>query len=376
MNFYKNYTFYLLVTIFSLNLYAQAKNDYNYNIGNVRSLPIGKRVILGGNIIPKSEINLFAQVSGDVIDIRGKEGDSFEKGDLMVLLEHESIRAQKDAAHAEIASANEILRNANVQYSKSIIAPYAESDNAFGGMPGMFRAFNPMQNLNNTDSSFDRYARRTDAYSHFAQARQRLRQAFAKLREIDEKLKDSAIRAPFDGVIISKNVDKGDTVQYGKELIKFTNIKELQVEINVPSRLVSHFILNNYYRIKLDSSNVVINAKLVQIYPIADVNNHTVKIKLDLPENLYAVPGSYAELELFEQGRNRLVAVIPDSALIWRSSLPSVFVVDSQNKTELRFIRVGEKINDDETSVLSGLKPGEKIIINPNILTVSGIIVN
>ena len=58
---------------------------------------------------------------------------------------------------------------------------------------------------------------------------------------------------------------------------------------------------------------------------------------------------------------------------MWRSSLPSVFVINPlTNKTELRFIRLGEQVGKDKKSILSGLKIGEKIVANPNILMVSG----
>jgi multidrug efflux pump subunit AcrA (membrane-fusion protein) len=58
---------------------------------------------------------------------------------------------------------------------------------------------------------------------------------------------------------------------------------------------------------------------------------------------------------------------------MWRSSLPSVFVVNPKtSKTELRFIRLGEQISDYQKSVLSGLKIGEKIVINPSIMMISG----
>jgi hypothetical protein len=58
---------------------------------------------------------------------------------------------------------------------------------------------------------------------------------------------------------------------------------------------------------------------------------------------------------------------------MWRSSLPSVFVISPlTNKTELRFVRLGEKVGKNKKSVLSGLKIGEKIVANPNILMISG----
>ena len=68
-----------------------------------------------------------------------------------------------------------------------------------------------------------------------------------------------------------------------------------------------------------------------------------------------------------------MTPVVPLSAVLYRTSLPSVFVVNkSTNKTELRYVRLGEQVGRDKKSVLSGLKIGERVILNPNILMTSG----
>jgi multidrug efflux pump subunit AcrA (membrane-fusion protein) len=83
--------------------------------------------------------------------------------------------------------------------------------------------------------------------------------------------------------------------------------------------------------------------------------------------------GAYAEVEIFETDSGVLTPIIPEVAIMWRSSLPSVFVINPKtNKTELRFVRLGEQVGKSKKSVLSGLKIGEKIVANPNILMVSG----
>ena len=84
-------------------------------------MSLDKRALLGGVVISSAQVSLSAQVSGDVLSVSGKEGDMFKQGSTLVTLEQESIQAQRDSAYAEIASANEALRNAGVQYSQSIV---------------------------------------------------------------------------------------------------------------------------------------------------------------------------------------------------------------------------------------------------------------
>jgi len=220
---------------------------------------------------------------------------------------------------------------------------------------------------------FDKFANRTSRYTAYQQAKNQLTQAENNLKQVESRLKDANVSAPFDGVIIVKNVNEGDVVNPGQTLLRFANIKKLQVEVNVPSRLVRSLKLNKAYRVKLDIANVVVDANLVQVYPIADNAKHSVKVKFDLPEGVPVLPGAYAEVEIFETDSGVLTPIIPESAIMWRSSLPSVFIINPlTNKTELRFVRLGEQVGKSKKSVLSGLKIGEKIVANPNILMVSG----
>lgn len=347
--------------------------DSVYNLQSVSGMSLDKRALLGGVVISSAQVSLSAQVAGDVLSISGKEGDMFKKGSTLVTLEQESIQAQRDSAYADISSANEALRNAGVQYSQSIVSP--NSNGMLGGIPGMFSMFtDPMLKMSGQGNpEFDKFANRTSRYTGYQQAKNKLRQAELNLKQVEERLKDANLVAPFDGVIVMKNINQGDVVQPGQELIRFANIKDLQVEVNIPSRLVASLNLEKKYRIKLDIANIVVDATLSQIYPIADNNKHSVKVKFDLPAGVRVLAGAYAEVEIFETDSGVLTPVIPEAAIMWRSSLPSVFVINPQtNQTELRFVRLGEQVGRSKKSVLSGLKIGEKIVTNPNILMVSG----
>ena len=364
---------------FSLPSQAQFLNqnpegfDSVYNIQTVSGMSLDKRALLGGVVISSRQVSLSAQVAGDVLSVNGKEGDMFKQGSVLLTLEQESIQAQRDSAFAEISSANESLRNAGVQYSQSIVSP--NSGGMLGGVPGMFSMFtDPMLKMSGQgNQEFDKFANRTSRYTNYQQAKNKLKQAESKLRQVEERLKDANIIAPFDGVIVVKNINRGDIVQPGQVLMKFANIKDLQVQVNIPSRLVSSLKLNKKYRVKLDIANVVVDAALSQIYPIADNSKHSVKVKFDLPANVPVLAGAYAEVEIFETDSGILTPVVPESSIMWRSSLPSVFVINSKtNQTELRFVRLGEQVGKSKKSVLSGLKIGEKIVTNPNILMVSG----
>jgi multidrug efflux pump subunit AcrA (membrane-fusion protein) len=359
----KNIIKFTLILTISSYIFA---ND-NYKIHIVQSADKINTALLGGRVVSSSVVNLSSQLGGDITKVNGKEGTYFKKGSSIVTIESDAIKAARDSAVAEVSSAKESLNNAKVRYSQALVSP--NSNQMFGGMFNTFT--DPMnQVFGNVDPGFDKFANRTDKLTNVRQAQNRLTQANAKLKQAENKLKDASIIAPFDGVIVDKQVSSGDVVQVGQNLVKFSNLKQLQVEINIPSRLVSDLKIGKKYRVKIDTLKEPVIAKLNQIYPIADNYKHSIKVKLDLPKNTPALPGIYAELELTSKMGKKL-PTIPYKSVLWRSSLPSVFIVNKYNKTELRFVRTGSIIGKN-VEILSGLKVGQRIIENPSVFTTSG----
>jgi multidrug efflux pump subunit AcrA (membrane-fusion protein) len=354
---------FALLLSFATNIFA----DSHYQIHIVQGASKIDTALLGGKVISSSVVNLSAQLSGDITKVKGKEGSYFEKGTEIINIESEAIKASRDSAIAEVSSANEALKNAKVRYSQSIVSP--NSNQMFGGMFNTFT--DPMnQVFGKSDPDFDKFANRTDKFTGVRQAQNRLTQAQAKLKQIENKLSNATIVAPFDGVVVNKSVSVGDVVQVGQSLVKFSNLNQLQVEVNVPSRLMASLQIGKKYKIKIDTLRTSVVAKLSQIYPIADDSKHSIKVKLDLPKDIPVLPGIYAELKL-TRSSGKKPPVIPYSAIMWRSSLPSIFIVNKYNKTELRFIRTGQRVGEDSIEILSGLKIGQRIIKNPSIFTTS-----
>lgn len=123
----------------------------------------------------------------------------------------------------------------------------------------------------------------------------------------------------------------------------------------------------------LDVGNTRISARVAQIYPMADTRRHTVTVKFDLPEGMPGGPGMYAEVMVPDVNAPvNVLPVIPNSAVVWRGSLPAVFVLNNKNKSELRLLRLGETIDNMNVSVLSGLRAGERIYAQPTPGMASG----
>ena len=86
-------------------------------------------------------------------------------------------------------------------------------------------------------------------------------------------------------------------------------------------------------------------------------------MKFDLPEGVPGGPGMYAEVMVPDvNSPTRALPVVPKSAISRRGSLPSVKVLDENGIPKLRLIRTGIELDANHVIVLSGLKPGERVL--------------
>jgi len=368
----KNYfRFVQLISALSLAVVMPVANAWR--IIDIEQQHVGTSSVLGGTVIPYKEVVLNAQMPGRVTLISGSEGDSFSKGALLVSLDDDDLQAKRQAVLSRIYGADSALRNARAQYNRELWSPAsrdATRQNMGMGVPAMFDSMFTRNFATMFDAGEPALNRQTDLIAQgtgMSQAYAGYLEAQAGLAELDAKIRDTKSLSPFDGVITDKLVEVGDTVQPGQPLLKFAHIKYLRVKVDVPVRLVRNLKLKQMVPVRLDGSNEDIMARVSRIYPVADSSRHTVKVKLDLPTDVVAGPGMYARIKIPTAGADQMaeMPVIPETAIVQRGSLPSVFIVNSEGVAEMRIVRTGARTDKGMVVISSGLSGKEKIIDNP-----------
>lgn len=362
--------------------YVQAGDEYTYK---VQVHDLSPPITLSGTVIPKKEVTFTAQSPGRVISLAGEEGDEFAENTTLLALDNRELLAKRSSAVAEWRNADATLRNAGVQYTQQLRSPDSP-DKAPGGMglPHLLDQFltKPISDfMGRSNEGLDRQTQLHSYGVRIEQARNALWQANSQIEQIDAKLRDAQSVTPFKGVIVKKMVEVGDTVMMGQELLQFADTEQLQIEVDVPARLVRGLEVGKQVSARLDILDKNIIVTIVRIFPIADKQRHTIKVKFDIPNKVrnefskYVGPGQYAQVDVPDvtAGQQSLL-LIPYSAIMQRNSLPGVCVLQN-NKPEIRLIRVGQKINPtliseldqnigDYVSVLSGLTEGNQVLVN------------
>jgi multidrug efflux pump subunit AcrA (membrane-fusion protein) len=335
----------------------------------------GGVIVLGGTVMPETIVNLSAQMPGDVEFVAGSEGDAFVRGDRLVALDTTALRAKRRQAEAQLASADAGHRNALVQYGREVVSPHGQADSMMGGVPGMMSMFtDPMRSMAGRGSpGADRHSSLYGQGVQIETARNAVEQARAALREVDQALENAVSYAPFDGVILRKMVERGDIVQPGMPLVSFGDITRLQLRVDVPNSVLPAVRSNAEFLIKLDNNSAPVSATLDRVFPMAEAGAHTTTVKFNLPAGVGAHSGQYAEVLVPDPSQTAQPhPAIPESAILWRGSLPSVFLVEEHGGLRLRLIRIGDRTPDGRISVVSGIRVGDRILANPAAGTRSG----
>lgn len=337
----------------------------------VKGQEMSATTTVGGTVVPYREVTFSAEVPGRVEFIAGQEGARVDRGKLVVALDQEELRAQRRSVLSEIQRAHYQLQNAQVQFDRQLRAPSTESVQQLPGMgvPSLFDKMFTRQAgdmLGFGDPAAERGAAVHASRMEMSKARTQLDQAYSKLREIDAKFRDSSSVAPYDGIIFEKFVEEGDSVQPGQPLVRFADGRWLQIQADVASRIARNLREGMNAQARLDDADKTrIPIRVANIFPMADPERHTIRVKFDLPTGAPVSSGMYAEVILPDKGATRRdVVVIPQNAVIYRGGLPMARVLVDDEETELRLLRLGETRGDGEIEVLTGLRPGEQLIVN------------
>ncbi|WP_296806845.1 efflux RND transporter periplasmic adaptor subunit [Thiocapsa sp.] len=350
----------------------QASSGETFVVQQAQGAPT---VSLGGSVVPYKEVTLAAQLPGRVTFIAGREGDTFKEKDLLVAIGDEELLANRRALLAQMASADAQLRNAGVQYSREIYSPQSRSAMGGMGLPNLFDQMftQPAESfIGERDRTAERSADLFASGIQIQEAQNAMLRLQAELQALDSKIRDARSIAPFDGVIVRKLIEVGDTVQPGQPMLNYADVEYLQVEVDVPARLRPGLREGMMVQAELDPDNRRVPVRVAQIFPMADPQRHTVKIKFDLPQGV-SEPGMYAKVLVPDlSAPARANPVIPSSAVRYNGSLPGVYVLNERGEPQLRLIRVGEELSAGMVTVLSGLRAGESVLTNPGPRVTAG----
>ena len=278
-----------------------------------------------------------AQVSGRIVDIRFDVGDRVEKGAVILRIDERAASQAVAASEAQVreAEANLVNARANFERTRQLVAQKFVSQAALDKAEADFKA-----------------------------AESRMKATLAGAGAAATEKSFTTIVAPYSGVVSARHVELGEMATPGRPLMTGFDPSTLRVVATVPQAQVAQIRALGRARIEVPSVGRWVDVKSMTLVPAADPRTHTTRIRLELPADVRGVyPGVYARVHFVTGSEPRLL--VPRAAVLRRSEVTAVYVIDGQGRALLRQVRLGAAGDETSVEVLAGLKPGERVALEP-----------
>ncbi len=190
----------------------------------------------------------------------------------------------------------------------------------------------------------------------------------AKLEQTGEPRRTLLLRAPADGIVVSKNAFEGTRIVPGMNVYRIADLSRVWVEGEVFEKDLSLVELGQLASIRIQAyPGETFRGRVTYVYPTVSLEARTGRIRAELPNaDLRLRPGMYAELELNVQARRESL-VVPRTAVFGTGERTIVFVREEDGTLAAREVTPGLPAGG-EMEILAGLRPGEVVVSSASFL--------
>ncbi len=277
-----------------------------------------------GSLVATREVSVSLEVAGQVREILFESGARVAAGDLLLQLddsvdqaELKGLEAERRLAQLEFARAEKLLT--------------------------------------------DKLA----SQSNYDQAQARLQNANASLDAKRALVAKKAIRAPFSGVLGIRQVNIGQYLEPGAQIVSLQQLDPVYVDYALPERHLSLVSPDQEVRVRVKAFPAeTFGGRTSVIDPRVDRNTRSARLRATLANpTLQLRPGMFAEVQTLLPGRDPVLTV-PRTAITYNPYGDAVFVVQEKDAglfVERRQVQTGS-VRDGRVEISAGLSPGEQVV--------------
>jgi len=341
--------------------------------GGSTDLPV---LVATGYVVARHSSDVGVKTGGRLARLKFEEGTRVRKGEVMAEIEHADIDAQLEASRRAVAEAEAALVQAVASRDEDI------------------RAYDRQRALMKDGITTDAALTAAQAAAAVSAARVKSAEAaiassHARVRVTEEALENTNVRAPFDGVVIRKRAEVGETVspfgvqgqssREGGAIATIADLGELEVQTEVSENSVAKLTPTMPAEVKLQAyQDQVYKGRLRQIFPSADRAKAIVEVRVTILEaDAHVKPEMSASVTFQEKRKAEAsaasdvpaapaapIVLIPKRTLTDQNGASVVWVVTGMTAAR-RVVTLGRE-RLDQVEVRSGVAPGEALILNPS----------
>src|SRR3954463_2727174 len=332
---------------------------------------VTRTVEVVGTLAAIDDVTVSSEADGVVSKILHDLGDRVHTGDLLVELDREK-------AEYNLAQQRAALARALAQYGapdpqhlppsektpdvQKASADLAQAKQGFDRASQLFkRTLVPQQTLDDAATTLQSKQASYDlSLQNAKNLRASIQASEASTKLADRQLRDTEIRAPFDGIVEKRLGNIGELVKTQMPVMAVVRVDPLKVIAEIPEKMAPWIKEGQPVQLRVDAyPDQVFEGKLSRISPAVNTATRAFPFEALVPnKDATLKPGTFARVHI-ESGKVDRVLTLPYAVMQYRYGVNRVFTVDG-GKAAARELKVGERLGD-RIEIISGIKAGERV---------------
>ena len=329
-----------LITLLAMGLILQSAalaqggaRAANVRVALASIQSIAPNTVVPGTVVSRSNARLAAEVTGRLMEV-AEVGAIANSGDVVARIEDTIISLRKEELLAEVQRAE-----ARLKFLESEEGRYVKL----------------------ADSNLAAATKLEETRSDRDVSRGDLKVAKSRLAQVEDQLSRTAIRAPFNGIVVERLLMPGERVEIGENVVRMVNQQYLEVIARAPLEYYS--FVKPGQELVIRAGNVLTSGTVRTVVAVGSENTHLFELRLDIEGNSFPV-GQTLRVSV-PTSNVREALVVPRDALVLRPGGISVFVVDSDQNAKQVMVTTGTG-SGDQIEVIGDLSDGDTVIIRGN----------
>jgi RND family efflux transporter MFP subunit len=339
----------------------------------VRRDSVRRAVDVVGTLAAVDQVTISSEADGKVSRILADLGDRVTAGQVLIKIDNEKQQYTYDQQQAALARALAQYGATDPQHLPDIEktpdaqranADLVQATQAFDRASELFkRTLISQQALDDARAALQsKRAIYNAALQNGKNLRASIQASEATMKLAGRQLRDTEIRAPFDGFVEKRLVNLGELVKTQMPVMAVVRLDPLKVIAEIPEKMAPWISAGQVVDLQVDAyQGRKFAGRVSRISPGVNTATRAFPFEALVPNtDTLLKPGTFARVHI-ESGKIDDVLTLPYAALQYRYGVNRVFVVDG-NKLAMRELSVGERLGD-RIEVMSGVKAGERVAV-------------
>ncbi len=326
--------------------------------------------MVSGQIVADAGVSIVPTISGTVLQLPVKVGDTVKKGDLLFRIDTSQITSSYGALKQSY-DATQRVTNEAIQNAQSAL-PIAQSalTTAQGNYDNSLALFNvgaaSQVEVDQARTQLEQARNQLkQAQSAVTQARAtqqaQLAQIEASLSQMNAQVAAATVTAPCDGLIVGVNITAGGVAAPSGPAITIAEGGRTRVSVQVSEQLLSQIKVGEVTKVTVPAvSNEPFNAMIASVAPAASAQTALYEVRLYTLLDVKYPIGAFAEVVFFTNQRRDAITV-PSDAIVTDGAQSYVFTVSDHIARKIA-VEPGV-VGNGVTEILSGLSGAEKLVV-------------